>query len=216
MKLALAPDHAMIATLPGSPAPPGWTGVPARCCRGCGPATSPSSTTSTSTGPPPRRSSTRERRRGRQRVAVHLRPLPEPRAQPCWLEAGVVLVDDVGQRRTRRGPRRAARSGSTTAVVLDGDQRDGQRPACSTCDTLRGRLDDARGGLATQLRELHPQHHRVPPARAGPAPARHGRSPDSRTESRAGPRSSWSRGPDLTTSDLRRPQARTSASSTRC
>ena len=128
-----------------------WTAGPATCCAGCSPATSPSSTTSTSTAP--RRGAARPRRPcGRQRLAVHLRPLPEPRARAAR-RAGVLLVDDVGTdvftslkdgaagRVHRRHAVRRGRTWSPPGAPL-------------TADDVAAQMDSARGGLATQLQSF--------------------------------------------------------------
>ena len=53
-------------------------------------------------------------------------------------------------------------------------------------------MEQARAGLATQLETLHPQQHRVPAPRAGPAAARRGRAPAGHPDRGRARSSSWS------------------------
>ena len=129
-------------------------------------------------GPRDRPGARRRRgRRRRQRLADDLRALPQPRARRCSTEAGIV----AGRRHRRTRPRPRSSDGrgcgctrrpctSTTSRSPSG--RDGGRR-----DRRATEMAGARTGLATQLETLHPQQHRVPPPRAGPAAARPGPAP---------------------------------------
>ena len=126
--------------------------------------------------------------------------------------AGVVLVDDVGPEVFSR-LKDGARAGSTTAPSTSASARSppGRR---SSLDDVREQMDNAREGLSTPAAELHPQHHRVPPARAGPAAARPGRPRAAHPDGRAA--RSWSSSATSTTRRTSAGCGASSGSSARC
>ena len=131
----------------------------------------------------------RRRRRRGQRRAVRSPGATRTSAPRCWPRPASCSS-------TASAPRCSPRSSDGAPVRLARGRgvrrgRAGRRRARgSTSTTSPPRWTHARAGLATQLRELHPQHHRVPPPRAGPAAARPGRAPARAPGSRAG--RSWS------------------------
>ena len=151
--------------------PPGSNVVPATCCPGCAPATSPSSTTSTWTAPRAQALVDAGVVAVVDAAAIISGPLPEPRPAAARR----------GRRRDRRRHRRrraGARSPTAATVRLhEGAVTSATREVASGPRPRRGRrspteMERARSGLATQLAGAHPQQHRVPAARAGPAAAR--------------------------------------------
>ena len=159
-----------------------------RCCRGCAPATSPSSTTSTWIEPPPRRSSTPGWRPWSTPSPIDLRPLPEPRPRAAGR----------GGRRcssTPSAPARSARSRTapgparTRAPSTRRRDRAVASGRCSTATPSRPRWPRPAPAWRRQLATLHPQQHRVPPPRAGPPAARARRTPARRPRS---PVARWS------------------------
>ena len=196
---------------PGSAAPPGSTAGPGRSAAGCVPATSRSSTTSTSTG---HRPGARRRQVVAVVNAVAFISGRYPNLGPDLLaEAGVLLVDDVGPEvfaRAHDGDHRPAgrRLGATSATER------GVRAGAETPTRSPRRWPTPATGLATQLRELHPQHHRVPAPGAGPAAARPRRARAPGPGSPAGRSSWWSAA--TTTARTCAGCAGSSASSTRC
>ena len=90
-------------------------------------------------------------------------------------KAGVLMLDDVGAEVFK-----TVNDGAP--VRLDGDRPDARRRGAGRGPgTHRRRRDRADGRRSRRAEhpaaELHPQHHRVPASRAGPAAARPGRPP---------------------------------------